>query len=97
MKPGIKTTELWLTVVVGILINLGAIPVPDKFKWIASAGLVIGYAISRGLAKYESPPELPVIGSMLPAEPVDPVATELGEQARVTAEAKPKVRRKRSA
>ncbi len=76
MKPGYLTTEFWLTVIVGFLTNLGTIEVPDRFKWIVNIALVLGYAISRGLAKYETPPEpaVPLV------EAVDPVAVEKADQ-----------------
>lgn len=76
MKPGYLSTEFWLTVVVGVLANLGTIEVPDKFKWVINLALVIGYAISRGLAKYESPAQ-PVV----PVEAVDPIPVETADQA----------------
>lgn len=85
MKPGYLTTEFWLTIVVGVLTNLGTIEVPDKFKWIVNGGLVVGYAISRGMAKYESP-AVPVI----PTEAVDPVALEAASQKTTTARARKK-------
>lgn len=55
MKPGIKTTELWLTVVANVLIDTDAIPVPDKWKAVTTALTVVGYSIARGLAKLNAP------------------------------------------
>jgi len=83
MKPGYLTTEFWLTIVAGALTNLGAIDVPDRFKWVVSLGLVVGYAISRGLAKYDTPP-FPVISP----EAVDPLAVEAADQKAAAAAAK---------
>jgi hypothetical protein len=88
MKPGYLTTEFWLTIVVGVLTNLGTIEVPDKFKWIVNGGLVVGYAISRGLAKYDTP-SFPVI----PNEAVDPTALEVADQKAATAAAKRSARK----
>lgn len=88
MKPGYLTTEFWLTVIVGFLTNLGTIEVPDKFKWIVNLALVLGYAISRGLAKYETADA----AGVFTVTPVDPVATEEAEQQAVVAAAKPKPR-----
>lgn len=92
MKPGYLTTEFWLTVLVGVLTNLGTIEVPDKYKWVVSLLLVVGYAISRGLAKF-GPNTAPVVGTELPPEYVDPVLAEEADQAAVTAAAKPKAAR----
>jgi hypothetical protein len=83
MKPGYLTTEFWLTVIVGVLTNLGTLEVPERFKPLVTLGLVVGYAISRGLAKYEVPAE-PVVPSGL----VDPAAAEEAEQARAIAAVK---------
>lgn len=83
MKPGYLTTEFWLTVVVGALANLGTIEVPDKYKWIVNGGIVVGYAISRGMAKYESP-AFPAI----PVEAVDPTAVEEADQKAAAAASK---------
>lgn len=89
MKPGYLTTEFWLTVLVLFLTNLGAIEVPEKFRWVVTVLGLIGYSLARGLAKYESTPA-PVI----PVAPVDPLGAELTEQKAIVAAAKP--RRKRS-
>lgn len=88
MKPGYLTTEFWLTVIVGVLTNLGTVEVPEKFKWVVNVGLVVGYAISRGMAKYESPPVTPILN-----ETVDPVAVETLDQKAATAVAKRKARK----
>lgn len=53
MKPGYLTTEFWLTVVVIVMANLGALEVPEKFRWVVTLGGIVAYAISRGMAKYE--------------------------------------------
>lgn len=55
MKPGLRTSELWLTVLANVLIDSGAIPVPDKWKAITTALTVVGYSIARGLAKLNTP------------------------------------------
>jgi hypothetical protein len=83
MKPGYLTTEFWLTIIAGALTNLGTLDVPDRFKPFVTLGLIVGYAISRGLAKYESPPFSPIA-----AEAVDPVAVELTDQKAAVAAAK---------
>ncbi len=64
-KAGYKTTEFWLTVLTVILLNVNLIPLPDSWQGIASAALVVVYAISRGLAKKGVPD----------AEPVTPTPT----------------------
>lgn len=59
-KAGYKTTEFWLTVLTVILLNVNLIPLPDSWQGIASAALVVVYAISRGLAKKGVPDAQPV-------------------------------------
>lgn len=54
-KPGYATTELWLSILVVVLTNLNALPVPDKYQWIVTMVVAVGYAISRGLAKQGVP------------------------------------------
>jgi hypothetical protein len=54
VKAGIKTTEFWVTVVALALTDAGAIPVPDKYKAFVTAAGILGYALSRGLAKLSS-------------------------------------------
>lgn len=51
MKPGIKTTELWLAVLANALVYLGGLSVPDKYKVYTTIATTVGYAIARGLAK----------------------------------------------
>lgn len=87
MKPGYLTTEFWLVVIVGVLTNLGTIEVPDKYQWVVNLALVVGYAIARGLAKYEAP-VAPVIGGALLPEPGDLAVAEEAEQAKVASAAK---------
>lgn len=50
-KPGYATTEFWLSLVAVVLMNVGALEVPDRFKWVATLAVIVGYALSRGLAK----------------------------------------------
>lgn len=83
MKTGFLSSEFWLIVLVGILTNLGAVEVPDKYKWIVNLLLVVGYAISRGLAKFEYP-DVP----STPVEAVDPVAAEEALQNAIVTAAK---------
>lgn len=53
IKPGIRTTEFWVTVVTDVAIVATAIQGSLPTKWAAIAGTIssIGYAIARGLAK----------------------------------------------
>lgn len=81
MKPGFLTSEFWLVILAGILTNLGAIDVPERYRWIVNLGLVAGYAISRGLAKYETTPT-PVLGN----DAAELAELEQAEQNRITAE-----------
>lgn len=50
-KEGYKTTEFWTMVVGSVLVNLNAIPLPEKYEGFVTAGLMGLYALSRGLAK----------------------------------------------
>jgi len=58
MRPGIKTTEFWISLVLtflGALLAFGVIE-PDSApaKWVGAilaTGSAMGYAVSRGLAK----------------------------------------------
>lgn len=70
-KPGYLTTEFWLIVIAEVLTQTGAIPIPDKYKWISATLAVIGYAISRGLAKLNVPYE-----KVLPQVAADPTDTK---------------------
>ena len=53
IKPGWKTSEFWLTALFAtgstMVSVIGALPPP--WGWIASGAVVLGYNISRGLAK----------------------------------------------
>lgn len=57
MKPGYKTTELWITVAtdVGMLAAALTGELPPKWAAIATAVSAVGYAIARGLAKQNTP------------------------------------------
>ena len=50
-KEGYKTTEFWTMVVGSVLVNLNAIPLPEKYEGFVTAALMGFYALSRGLAK----------------------------------------------
>lgn len=49
-KEGYKTTEFWLVLVTGILINVQP-AVPEKWQAILTAALAALYALGRGVAK----------------------------------------------
>lgn len=51
-KAGYKTTEFWLTIASAVLLDVGALPVPDHIKAYATAGLAAVYTISRAIAKH---------------------------------------------
>jgi hypothetical protein len=59
-KPGVYTTEFWITAAtsavtwLGSAINSGALPPTLAVK--VQAFLAAGYAVSRGLAKIFAPP-----------------------------------------
>lgn len=53
VKPGIKTTEFWVAIGVGVLGILGqfADVVPEPWGGIIAGLVAFGYTLSRGLAK----------------------------------------------
>lgn len=52
VKAGYKTTEFWVTAVVIILAQLGALHLPGKYgDTITTAAAAASYVVSRGLAK----------------------------------------------
>lgn len=55
VKPGYLTTEFWLTTAVLVLTNLKTLPFPSRYNWVVDAAAVAGYALSRGLAKLNTP------------------------------------------
>lgn len=71
-KPGYLTTEFWLVLLANILPEIGAIDVGDaRLKGLLHIVTVLGYAISRGLAKHGQPAvEIlePLPGEILPDE-----------------------------
>jgi hypothetical protein len=72
MKPGYKTTEFWLTIVVALAAFLNALPVSDpKIRAYIGAAVVALYTISRGLAKAGTKP--------LPLEPIESKAALLAD------------------
>lgn len=54
-KPGYLTTEFWLVVVANVLSQAGALEISDKYKSIVLFVTLVGYTISRGLAKQGVP------------------------------------------
>ncbi|MFL5901256.1 MAG: hypothetical protein ACJ75S_08675 [Solirubrobacterales bacterium] len=82
-KPGYLTTEFWLVVITTTLTNLGTLPVPERFRWVVTLGSVLGYSLSRAIAKLGSPP----IEAELPVHPVD-VATTTKQKRELTKDRK---------
>jgi hypothetical protein len=59
-KPGYLTTEFWLILLLNVLPELGAIDVGDtKIKGLIHVASIVGYALSRGLAKAGVPNVIP--------------------------------------
>jgi hypothetical protein len=54
-KAGYKTTEFWLTAAGVVLLNLNAIPLPDKWQGVVSLAAIAAYNIARGIAKQGVP------------------------------------------
>jgi len=73
MKPGYKTTELWLAVLtnVGLVAAAAAEWLPPRYAAIGSAVATAAYALARGLAKQTQP--VPVV-PVQPAPPASPAA-----------------------
>jgi len=74
-KPGYLTSEFWLVFLTITLTNLGALPVPERFRWVVTLGGILGYALSRALAKVgpatiEVPP-LPVSAADVAITPAE--------------------------
>lgn len=68
MKPGVKTSEFFVTIIAAIISVVMANLSPDQTgmiyghidKWVAIIGPILaafGYTISRGLAKMNQPPK----------------------------------------
>lgn len=56
LKPGYLTTEFWLVLIINVLPELGAIDVGDaKIKGLLHALTILGYLLSRGIAKMNPP------------------------------------------
>lgn len=56
LKPGIRTTEFALVVIIAVLTQLNVLQVGgDRMKGIVTTALAVAYAISRGLAKLYPP------------------------------------------
>lgn len=85
LKPGYKTSEFVLVVVIAVLTQLDVLQVGgDRYKGVITAALAIAYAVSRGLAKAFPPKD---DGAAVPAElagrPADPASfaasTDVGD------------------
>jgi len=62
VKPGIRTTEFWVTAIViaGSALDALAGSLPDRYAGVAAAVASGLYALSRGLAKRPAVPVVPV-------------------------------------
>ncbi len=81
-KPGIKTTEFWMQVVLQIVLLLNTIDVwtymPAKYSVLVQGILGAAYALSRGVAKISPPSTMPVVPltNIYPIEPPGDAGTE---------------------
>lgn len=53
-RPGIMTTEFWLTIVVAGVVVIAAYiddGIADRWGWILATAVVVAYVVSRGIAK----------------------------------------------
>lgn len=70
-KPGVKTTEFWMQVVLQVILLLNTMNVwnymPQRYTVIVQGILGAAYAFSRGIAKI-SPPST-TVDSLPPIEP----------------------------
>ena len=73
MKPGYKTTELWLVVLtnVGLVAAAAAEWLPPRYAAIVSGVATAAYALARGLAKQTVPA---AVVPVQPAPPAPPAA-----------------------
>jgi hypothetical protein len=69
-KKGYKTTEFWVSIVVGLLTVLDGIPLPEKFEGVVVGAIGLAYVLSRGFAKQGVPA---VVVEEVPPAPVPPV------------------------
>ena len=59
-KPGIATTEFWLSIIAMVLVNLPQAFIENPPQWVTVAGLIgsaliaMGYGVSRALTKSNS-------------------------------------------
>ena len=71
-KPGIRTTEFWMNVVLQIILLLNTMNVwnymPQRYTVIVQGILGAAYAFSRGIAKI-SPPGATAATAIYPIEP----------------------------
>jgi len=73
-KPGVKTTEFWLTLIAMILVNLPSVFMDPAPQWVMVAGLIgsvlaaMGYGISRAVTKSSEGG-----GMILPLNAIQPV------------------------
>ena len=84
-KPGVRTTEFWLTLVVQLLQVLNIAGAwnfaPNKYSVIVSGVTAALYAVARGLAKAGVPASVPtdalagLIASRLATQPTPPQPT----------------------
>lgn len=61
MKPGVMTSEFWVSVLTGVYLVLNTTGVltqiPEKYSSIALAIVTALYTLSRGVAKHSGQPE----------------------------------------
>lgn len=57
MKTGYRTTEFWITLlaIVGLVVSSAATALSPRFAAIGASVAAAAYAISRGLAKLNTP------------------------------------------
>jgi len=57
MKPGYKTTEFWIAVIVAAASFVASVAdkLPPRYSALASAAVAVGYSLARGLAKVFPP------------------------------------------
>ena len=71
-KPGLKTTEFWMQIVLQIFLLLNTVNVwnymPPKYTVLIQGILGAAYALSRGVAKI-SPPGTAATAAIYPIEP----------------------------
>jgi hypothetical protein len=83
VKPGTRTSELWITIIAGLLVLTGIADTPDDAEGVVVGVLAAAYALSRGVSKIsptadwsEDPHAVEVPADDVPEAPDAPAPVE---------------------